>query len=147
MHKIMLFLLKNCKNRQRWGPVPIPPYLRWQRPQTPNGFRQLGVSFHPQTPPNPNPTGLHQFNALLKHTVLQRQRLDKGPYIKDVQTKSRKIDSLSSCPQNVRTCSTSSPLSVQTHHKFRKIRSFLHQKVRTSTPEEPPSPMSKKCPH
>jgi len=27
---------------------------------------------------------------------------------------------------------------VQTHHKFRKIQSFLHQKVRTSASEEPP---------
>jgi len=29
------------------------------------------------------------------------------------------------------------PLSVQTHHKFRKIRCFLLQKVRTSASEEP----------
>jgi len=29
------------------------------------------------------------------------------------------------------------PLSVRTHHRFRKIRSFLHQKVRTSASEEP----------
>jgi len=46
--------------------------------------------------------------------------------IKDVRTKSRKIDPV--CPQNVRTGPT--PLSVRTHHKFRKIRSFLHKKVR-----------------
>jgi len=30
-----------------------------------------------------------------------------------------------------------SHLSVRTHYKFRKIRSFLHQKVRTSASEEP----------
>jgi len=30
-------------------------------------------------------------------------------------------------------------LSVRTHHKFRNIESFLHQKVRTSASEEPPS--------
>jgi len=29
-----------------------------------------------------------------------------------------------------------SPLSVRTHHKFRKMRSYLCQKLRTSTPEE-----------
>jgi len=29
-------------------------------------------------------------------------------------------------------------LSVWTHHKFRKFRSFLHQKVRTSASEELP---------
>jgi len=28
------------------------------------------------------------------------------------------------------------PLSVRTHYKFRKLRSFLHQKMRTSTSEE-----------
>jgi len=32
----------------------------------------------------------------------------------------------------------SAPLSVRTHHKFQKIRSILHQKVRTSASEEPP---------
>jgi len=30
---------------------------------------------------------------------------------------------------------------MRAHHKFRKIRSFLHQKVRTSTFEEAPSPL------
>jgi len=29
-------------------------------------------------------------------------------------------------------------MSVRTQHKFRKIRTFLHQKVRTSVFEEPP---------
>jgi len=32
-----------------------------------------------------------------------------------------------------------------THHKFRKIRSFVYQKVRTSASEEPL--LSAKCPH
>jgi len=31
-----------------------------------------------------------------------------------------------------------SSLAVQTHHKFRKIRSDLHQKVQTSTSKDPP---------
>jgi len=55
-----------------------------------------------------------------------------GASIKDARTKSRKIDTFSS-------------FSVRTHHKFRKIRSFLHQKVRTSASEEPP--LVRKCPH
>jgi len=47
------------------------------------------------------------------------------------------------CPQNVRTSLPPTPLSVRTHHKFRKIRVFLHQKVRTSASEEPPPPCPK----
>jgi len=47
-------------------------------------------------------------------------------------------EKLTPCPQNVRTGSTPSPLAMQTHHKFRKIRSFLLQKVRTSASEESP---------
>jgi len=43
-------------------------------------------------------------------------------------------------PKNIRTGST--PLSVWTHHRFRKIRRFLHQKVRTSSSEEPPRKIS-----
>jgi len=43
----------------------------------------------------------------------------------------------SPCLQYVHTGST--PLSVRTHHKFRKIRCFLHQKLRTSTSEDPPT--------
>jgi len=40
-----------------------------------------------------------------------------------------------SAPENVRTgLNPSSPLSVRTHHKFWKIRTFLHQKV----DKEPP---------
>jgi len=38
-------------------------------------------------------------------------------------------------------------LSVRTHHKFRKIRCLLNQKVRTSTSEEPLPFLSAKCPH
>jgi len=57
---------------------------------------------------------------------------DMGPSITDVRTKSRKIDPLPPCPAN---CShwlnLPSPLSVRTHQKFRKIRSFLCQKVRS----------------
>jgi len=34
---------------------------------------------------------------------------------------------------------------MRTRHKFREIRSFLHQKVRTSASEE--LPLSAKCPH
>jgi len=48
----------------------------------------------------------------------------------------------------VRTDST--PLSVQTHHKFRKIRcvlSHLKNWRRPSASEEPPSSLSAKCPH
>jgi len=40
------------------------------------------------------------------------------------------------------------PLSMRTHHKFQKIRSFLRQKVRTSASEETLlPPLSEKCPH
>jgi len=38
-------------------------------------------------------------------------------------------------------------LSVRTHHKFRKILSFFHQKVRTSTSEDPPLDRTDKLPH
>jgi len=67
----------------------------------------------------------------------------KGPPIKDVCTKSRKIDPL----PFVRKMSalTQPPLSVQTHHKFQKIRSFLRQKVWTSASEDtPPFPLVRK---
>jgi len=80
------------------------------------------------------------FITLSKNKI--KEVKNKGPSIKDVRTKSRKIDSHPLCPQNVRTNSTS--LSVQTHHKFRKIRSFLHQKAWMSA--SPPS-LSAKCPH
>jgi len=46
----------------------------------------------------------------------------KKPSIKDVRTKPRKI---------VR-------VAVWIYHKFQKIRSFLHQKVRMFTSEKPP---------
>jgi len=66
--------------------------------------------------------------------------------IKDVRTKSRKIDSLSPL---VRKCphwhNPPTPLSVRTHRKFRKIRYLSHQKVRMSASEE--TPLSAKCPH
>jgi len=48
----------------------------------------------------------------------------------------RKMSALSQSP---------TPLSVRTHHIFRKILSFLHQKVRTSATEE--TSLSAKCPH
>jgi len=61
-----------------------------------------------------------------------------------VRTKWQKIDSshFEKCPC---TDSTPSYLSVRTSHKFRKIRSFLHQKVRTFASEE--TLLSAKCPH
>jgi len=46
--------------------------------------------------------------------------------MKDVRTKSRKIDPLPRCPCGLRT-----------HHKFRKTPCFLGQKVRTSVSEDP----------
>jgi len=52
-----------------------------------------------------------------------------------------------SCLQNVRNSSTPQPtplLSERTHHKFRKIGYFLHQKVWTSASEDP---LFEKCPH
>jgi len=63
--------------------------------------------------------------------------------IKDVRTKSLNIDP----SLLVRSGSTPHlPLSVRTHHKFRKIRRVLHQQVRTSTSEEHPSPPIRKIP-
>jgi len=68
--------------------------------------------------------------------------LSKGPSIKDVRTKSPKIDSLGSqfleilsanCPH----CLDPLPFVRAEHHKFRKIGVFLHQKVRTSASEDP----------
>jgi len=66
----------------------------------------------------------------------------KGPSIKDVYTKSRKIDPYP-CPHWL----NPSPLSVRTHHKFEKSEVFLRKKVRTSASEESPPPLSTKCPH
>jgi len=43
----------------------------------------------------------------------------------DVRTKSRKIDPLPSFVCKMSTLAQH-PLSVRTHHKFRKIQSFLH---------------------
>jgi len=51
--------------------------------------------------------------------------LGRGPSIKDVRTKSRKINP-SPCLQNVHNGLT--PLSVRTHHKFWKIYSFFATK-------------------
>jgi len=63
----------------------------------------------------------------------------KGPSIKDVRTKidpslSEKMSALVKHPL---------PLSVRAHHKFRKFRRFLHQRVRSPHPKNPRSP----CPH
>jgi len=71
-------------------------------------------------------------------------KIIKGrPYIR---TKSRKIDLL--LVRKISALAQPPPaLSVRAHHKFRKIRGLLHQKVRTSASEEHPSPLSAKCPH
>jgi len=60
----------------------------------------------------------------------------KGPSIKDVCIKSRKIDP--PCPQM--SALAQPPLSVRTHHKFRKSRLSLHQTVRTTASEQTPLP-------
>jgi len=54
--------------------------------------------------------------------------------------KTRKTDPLplsSKCPHRFNPSPTLPFLSVQTLYKFRKVRSFLHHKVRTSASEEP----------
>jgi len=55
-----------------------------------------------------------------------RKKIDPYPLV-------RKMSALAQQPP---------PLSVRTHHKFRRIRSFLHQKVWTSASEESPSPLT-----
>jgi len=62
-----------------------------------------------------------------------------GLPIKDVRTKSRKIDP---SPLVCKMSALARPLlSVRIHHKFqKKIGVFLRQKVRTSASEEPPCP-------
>jgi len=60
----------------------------------------------------------------------------KGSFIKDVHTKSRKIDLLF-CSYNIRISLTLLFCAVTIYCKFRKIRCVLHQKVRTSISEEP----------
>jgi len=58
--------------------------------------------------------------------------------IKVVRTKLRNISSLSAkCPHWL-----NPPLFVRTHHKFRKIRGILHQKVRKSASEKNPSSLT-----
>jgi len=59
--------------------------------------------------------------------LLGAWELDKGPSIKDVRTKSRKIDLLARKMSVLAQPLLCSPLSVRTHKKFRKILSFLHQ--------------------
>jgi len=78
-------------------------------------------------------TSTTQYERLPKCQKSQPKPRLKRPSIKDVRTKLRKIDPC--WPQNVHTSST--PLSVQIHHKFRKIWSFLYKKVRTSASEGP----------
>jgi len=63
----------------------------------------------------PWPIGTHLIYYIL---ILKSQNLNKRSLIKDVRTKSRKIDR--PCPQNVRIGST--PLLSCGHHKFIKIR-------------------------
>jgi len=50
---------------------------------------------------------------------LSKVKLNKGTSTKDVRTKSRIIDP----PLSARCLHWLNPLSVRTHHKFRKIRS------------------------
>jgi len=59
----------------------------------------------------------------------------KGPSIKNVRTKSRKIDLFSHYSQNVRACST--PFREDTLKISINLGSFLHPKVRTSAVKEP----------
>jgi len=61
--------------------------------------------------------------------------------IKDIRTKSRKIKS-----PLVHTGLPPPPLNLRTHRKFRKIQSFLHQKVRTSASAELPLVRSRRTP-
>jgi len=70
--------------------------------------------------------------ALVYVGVKLKIDFSKGSSIKDVRTKSRKIDPLPICPQKKKT------FSVRTHHKFRKILSVLSQEVRTSALDKPP---------
>jgi len=132
---------------------PLPPCLRRRSPQTPNSLRQLGV-------PRPGPAKPQLHSEILATPLVitnstncwstnstncwstpncNDQRLDKGPFIKDIYTKSRKLDlplSLSTkCPHWL----NPSPLSVRTYHKFRKILSFFALK---SADILTPSPMS-----
>jgi len=62
--------------------------------------------------------------------------MTKGPSIKDVHTKSRKIDLLLSCSQNARTGLTP-PCPCGHVINFEKSEIFV-PKVRTSTTKEPP---------
>jgi len=129
----MLFFNKIAKIDSAGDPFPYLLASGGEAPRLPMASGSWG--FCPQTSPNPNPIQ----KSWLRHWSSSIQRIaeahriatptvDKGLYIKNVPTKSRKIDPLSSCSQNIRTGSTPSPLSVRTHHKFQNIRSFFAPK-------------------
>jgi len=83
-------------------------------------------------------------HKLMQNNLLKNS-LPLGAVHKERLHKIEKIDlpPFPPCPQNIRTVSTPlSPLSVRTHHKFQKIRIFLHQKVRTSASEDSPCPQN-----
>jgi len=81
---------------------------------------------------------------ILSHIL---QKLSYGPSLKDVRTKSRKIDALPLVQKMSALAQPSLSLSVQTHHKLKKSEIFiLHQKVRTFASEET-LPLSAKSPH
>jgi len=146
--KICYFYWKITKIAQRWGTrsqTPLPPAAKPPDPQWPPEAASSAPRPRQTQTPCRNlgyATGHHQFNALLKRTVLQRQRLDKGPYIKDVRTKSRKIDPSfplsTKCPHWL---NTPPPCPFGHTINFEKSEVVLHQKD-----EKPPSPMSEKCP-
>jgi len=78
------------------------------------------------------------FQQFLQKRVSGKSDRDKGPSITDVRTKSRKIEPLplsEKCPHWLK---PPAPLSERTHRKFRKILSFMYQKVRTSVSQETP---------
>jgi len=77
-----------------------------------------------------NPKLVHISNSTKYRSDQWRGIRDKGPSIKDVRSKSQKIDL--PCQQNGRIASAHPSLSVGTHHNFRKIfLSCLQQKVQT----------------
>jgi len=87
-------------------------------------FRWLNRVFATEAIDPESIRSLVKSNTLKNDVSFSACRSALGPSIKDVCTKLRKIDPFP-------------PLSVRTRHKFRKIRSFLRQKVRTSASEEP----------